>query len=720
MTDLTLDQARLLTRMMAGNGRLSPPPGGSGTIWRLAFLRGGLPPDIIEGAVVLPLIEAGLVDGVMGALTPAGEDALAQAETLLASALAKKPRSKKPKAGEAPPPAPPEEEVSPASGGGGGALFSSAKTYVPPEESPVETDPETGLPLDCPVVPLGAMDDQYHYLDARRQFRSLTDEKHVRGKLLGLFTPRHDWLYARFPRYNEKGEMTGWRPEAVQEKLMAACSRRGLWSPRDRLRSAGSWTDIDRRLVMHLGDSVLLSGADGVQSVPPGVVAEMVYPAAEALPGPAPFVHAPEGMGAGQELLRLLQQWNWRRKALDPWLMLGWVVAAFLGGALDFRPVVWVTGDKATGKSTLQDKVLTHVMGRWLLRAADATAASLYQTKGNSSQPIAVDELEPEPEHEAKAAAVIKLARIAASGGKLRRGGQNGQASEYTIMCCFFFSSILIPPLTSADRSRLAELNLDELPPGIDLVVDPPRLREVGQGLLQQSVDGWQRLPLVLDAYRKALKVQGHTNRTADVFGTLLACAWLVLREGVPKQDDPLLLRQARGLNAHELAVLSGDRPDHEQCVYRLLATMADQYRSGTRRTIGQYAHDAAYCTDYETRETGAAALAGYGIKVKWDRGSPDETSQPWLAVANSNPVLAGVFSDTHWKQGGTGQPGGWVQALRRVPGAVVPPNGISIGGQLQRCTLLPMRVVLPEQKQAEEEALLDLEACGLAPAGEE
>lgn len=697
---LSLKAAKLLLRMATHDGHLIPPPASKGgELWRVVYRR-GQPMEVVDKGVGDEVMNSGLVDPVAGFVTEAGMDALPQVQTQIDDAEKRKERAAERRAAAggdaAAPPEPPPEGVSSAEGGGGGLspLFAAAKIYVPPDENPAAIDPETGLRLDCPVQPLGAEDDVYYYLDARRQFRAVTDEKHGKSKLLGLFTPLHSWLYDHFPRLNDAGEVVGWRSEAVQERLMAACARRGLWSPRDRLRTVGAWRDDRGRLVLHLGDRVLI---DGVQH-DPGRHDDMVYSAAEAIFGPKAADPA-DPMTPGEELFGLLQRWNWRRPDLDPWLMMGWIVAAFLGGALAFRPVVWVTGDKGTGKSTLQDVVLEHIMGRWLLRAANATAASLYQTKGNSSQPVAIDELEPNPDNEAQASAIIKLARIAASGGKLRRGGKDGQASEYPIQCAFYFSSILIPPLDSQDRSRLAELDLDELPHGASLgAIDLPRLRKVGAGLLHQATEGWDRFQAVLPVCRAALAKQGHKGRGCDVFGTLLAGAWIVLRKGVPADDDDDLMRLTRQLNAEALAVLSGDRPDHEQCVYKLMTSMADQFRSGQRRTIAQYIHDAAYHADYDTRGTAEQALAVYGIKVIHDRGSPDETAQRWVAVANSNTVLGTLFADTHWKQGRSGQPGGWMQALRRVPGSRVSKNGVSIGNQLQRCTFLPLAAVCPEE----------------------
>ncbi|MBB6251415.1 hypothetical protein [Nitrospirillum iridis] len=689
---LTPEMAGVVVALANPKARLSRIPGGGA--YRLVILGSAAGQSMVEASVGDAIIKAGLADAVTGAPTEATAAAQDEARKVMGAVTGggAKTGKRKRKAddsggagagGDGPPPSPFE------------AALAEAKEYVPADgdDGGVGGGGRRGLlPEDCPVTPLGNSGGIHYYLDAQRQFRELLDREHGKASLLGLFTPRHGWLYAHYPRYaKEGGAVTGWRAEAVAEHLMASNAQRGLWTPRDHVRGAGAWTDEHGQLILHLGNLVVMGG----EAQRPGLLGDMVYPSAEPLFGPRKEPWPGDGSAAA-ELLRLLKQWNWKRKEgdLDARLMLGWIVAALLGGALRFRPVVWLTGDKGTGKSTLQDDILDHVMGRWLFRAADASAASIYQTKGQAALGVALDELEPEPHNGQRIQAVIKLARIAASGGKLRRGGKDGDPTEYAIRSCFMFSSILIPPLSSQDRSRLAVLELDQLPPGPPPKFDAAHLRDIGAGMLRAAVEGWGRLPDILQAYRTALAAQGHRGRGCDVFGTLLACSTLVLRGGIPTELD--IRREVAELSAEHIAAQSGDMPDHEQCFHHLATHVADVYRGGTKRTIGQHIYTVAYGSSavgahdkVEAKQT----LSLYGIRVILDR----EDQRPFLAIANSGSGIAAVFADTHWHAGEASQPGGWVQALRRFPDHEVTKNGISIGGSLTRATLLPLSVVLPE-----------------------
>ena len=55
-----------------------------------------------------------------------------------------------------------------------------------------------------------------------------------------------------------------------------------------------------------------------------------------------------------------------------------------------------------------------------------------------------------------------------------------------------------------------------------------------------------------------------------------------------------------------------------------------------------------------------------------------------YLAIANAHAALAQLFTNTHWA-GKSGALGVWVQALRRVPGALIPRKPIWMSGMALR-----------------------------------
>ncbi|WP_042443161.1 hypothetical protein [Azospirillum sp. B510] len=557
-------------------------------------------------------------------------------------------------------------------------------------------EPESRLPSGCPVVPLGVHGDMIFYLDELRQLRDLKAEKHSRLNVQMLFGRQSDLLYAFWPRKAQnkttgEWETTGWRPELAAETLMAAAADKGVWSPQDRVRGAGAWIGQDGELVWHCGTAVLIMPTDRKVSMrieEPGVVGELVYPAGPAIPRPHPEAQPAAERGPAQKLLDHLETWSWRRGDVDAHLMLGWIGAGMLGGALKWRPVAWITGGRGTGKSSLQDVIRWLMGSAGLLQSADPTPAGIRQTLRYDSLPVAIDEAEPGDDSNATMAGLVKLARIAASGGNAHRGGADHQANTFTLRSCLLFSSILIPPLLPQDRSRMAILELDELPKG---ATPPPmterEIGELGRKLRRRLVDQWPRFAATLDAYRQAMREGGHSARGQDVFGTLLAVSDLLLYDVVP--DEGGLKAWAAKLSAATLAELEGDVTDEAACLNHLLSTVWEAPHDRRRMTLGRWVGVAVgRITGDANEDTARKLLMEAGIKIH------EQGGEAWLAVANMHRGLSRIYDSTQWA-GRPGAQGGWVQALRRLPHKVY--DKTMWFGVAARATLIPIYLCLPD-----------------------
>ena len=230
-----------------------------------------------------------------------------------------------------------------------------------------------------------------------------------------------------------------------------------MWSSHERVRGRGAWCDEGGGLVLHCGNQVLINGV----WQKPGRFEELVYPTAPAIPRPSP---EPVDPSLPTDLLSMFKGWNWIRPEIDPVLALGWVVAGMHGGALEHRPVIWVTGDKATGKTSLQ-RLIIGVMDGGLLQSSNATEAAVRQLLGQQSLPVSIDEAEADEDNR-KMLQLVGLARVAATGGRIHRGGQDHHGVEFTAKSAFMFSSIMIPPLLAPIAAGLPVLELGKLPKG--------------------------------------------------------------------------------------------------------------------------------------------------------------------------------------------------------------------------------------------------------------
>lgn len=511
-----------------------------------------------------------------------------------------------------------------------------------------------------PVRALGVYGDQHYFLDTRGQLRSLAGS-FQKNAMLSIFGGRAGLLGSHFPQFDRNGDPKhgDFNQLKLATAMMQATEERGVWSPTGRVRGPGAWTDEDGQLIWHAGDGVLIDG-DWHE---PGVYEGHVYPASDPVPRPADT--APQGDPAA-EVLELFETWNWSRPDVDPVLALGAVCAQMLGGALEWRPVTWLTGDRSTGKSTFQRTLLYLHGGRQgLLQSSDATEAGVRSVIGYSCLPVSLDELEPDDDpKKGKAAAIIRLARIAASGDQTLRGSADQKGYQGNAFSCFLFSSILVPPMPSQDRSRLILLNFDRLSNDAPKPKDEPRrLRRLGAALRRLLIDRWGEWPERLELWRAALGAIGHGGRQADNYGTVLALADLVLHQRAPSSE---VLDGWAAKLASWLADEAEDTASNaEDMLVHLMSQPLDVWRRGQRFNVGTWLAMAARL-DGAPEEIEAARpenansyLAQFGLRVK---GTGLDAQ---LLIANKPLVgLASLFDGTPWAAGV------WSQAARRVPGA--------------------------------------------------
>lgn len=551
---------------------------------------------------------------------------------------------------------------------------------------------DTSFPEGCPVEPLGINGDDVYFLDQKRQFRTLKAEKLNRGTIMSLFGEMDDLKYTYWPRRSkptEDGEfkVIGWRPEQAADCLYSQAARKGVWNIAERVRDCGMWRDSKNKIVVHCGDILYHDG----KTYAPGVIGNHVYPASSPLMHP---VAEKTDTKVGQKLVDILKTWNWRRPEVDPYLLAGWIVAGFVGGALGWRPLVWITGDKATGKSTLHEMIADIFGPSGMIASSDTTAAGISQRVGNSAKPVAVDELEADADNK-KAQQVISLARLASSGALKLRGGSDHTGSSFMVRNCFMFSSILIPPLKSQDRSRMAILELDALmkdskPP----VISTEQLNEIGRKIIARIIQQWDRFDYAIGEWKDQMMRSGHGGRGADQFGTLLACLDILLFD--EPADAEFMAKWSNLMDRKTLSESEEDEADHERCIKWLLTSYLDLFRSGERKTVASWiltasGKDKIYNTELDI-SAAKRSLGNIGITICTPKKSGGKIC---LCVANDHNGLSALFRDSHWK-GESGTNGVWVQALRRMSGAFSDQqrfNGIKL-----RCTSVPLEGLVGEE----------------------
>lgn len=550
---------------------------------------------------------------------------------------------------------------------------------------------------DCPVTALGHAGGRYWFLTPDGELRALVPRGMAGVEILALFAGDDSWLFKHFPSRN-KADRYSWAVTDVQGWMLRACHQAGPFHADREVRGPGVWPVPARDgggLIVHSGDRLYRAGGSGAGPGADGALQPIgragvrlgrhIYPAA---PAETPPADRPADAAEAAAVLDVLDMWAWRAPTHAAKLLLGWVCASGVAGALNWRPHVLVTGGQGSGKSTLLKLLRDDLLGTTAVGMSDSTEAGIRQALQGAAKPVFLDEIE--NDNPDRARAVVRLARLASTEGQglVYRGSADGKASAWPIRSSFLFSAIVFGRLRPQDANRIAILELDSLPVGLSADEETPRqvmfaaleaIEGAGPRLRRRMLDGWARFQANLAALEHAVVRSGAAERVGDQLGTLLAAAETVLR------DEALTIDQAALLVADYVGepdiVGYADDSDQADALNHLLTSSVMVHWPGegsSVETVGEAIRE------HWHRECAKKALRNHGLAVVSHAGGM------WLAVANSHSGLARLFVGTSWQDA-------WRTPLRRVHGAVAAPDKISFGGVKARATLLPWLEVFDE-----------------------
>lgn len=473
--------------------------------------------------------------------------------------------------------------------------------------------------------------------------------------LMGLAS--RDFWIRRFPKFNLSGAVTRIDAIAAADAIMQGCREKGPFDP-IRVRGCGVWLEKEQ-VVVNLGGEL-------PQNLENHYVCFYPLPA---LNGEPP---------TGKAVLEILQYFNWSR-AGDALLLLGWLKLAPVSGALRWRPHLFITGSKNTGKTTLVRGVEGLLEPLVIVLDGTSTEAGIRQTLDADSLPVVLDEFE--SDHNPKRMqAVIKLARSASSTqGAVARGTPEGKAVMFAIRTTFLFAAINPMPGTAADASRLVTLELlphdgdQDVRANIELGLS--QMNTSTGSWCQQAIDDLPNVLTAIDLFRQAMPAID--SRHALNMATLLAGAFVALEGRAPNQDDAAQwVEQNAELIEHHAEAHEED--DALACLNHLLGSSAGKHPIYDQRlaTVGELVQLAI--TDRKKDGQSffdTTSLHQFGIRVD----NPDS-----VVVANKHAGLDKIFAQTRWASGA------WKTALARIDGTTKPKDPMRFGGPKERAAIIP------------------------------
>ncbi len=478
----------------------------------------------------------------------------------------------------------------------------------------------------------------YYFPFASRQIVALTASGHTMQNLLQLDT-LHAW--ERKWRGSD-GKMTA-KHHTISlyssDAMMSLAKKRGVFKEEDRVRGCGTWID-DGRVVMHCGDSLFV---DGQRMAFEELRSHYTYVAAVRLLVPSEY---PLSNAESAQLRKLCEMPTWENP-LSGSLLAGWLVIAPVCAALGYRPHIYITGEAESGKSTVMEKIVKAALGRFALMVDGKTSEpSVREQMGSDARPLIFDEAEPS----ASIGDVIGLARLASTGGIVKKFGQ----PIFNARFCACFSAINPPVSKTADESRISFMVLkknkkksaiedfDQLLDMIERTMTP----DFSNRLVARTLANMDTLLANIRTFQRAARIITGAARASQQIGTMLAGLYLLGRT-----DEVTLERAQEWISKHEWQdhTVIDQQGDPTRLIQHVASSLIKTGPGNLEVSVG----DLIGLVHAERDGAAQKALRYHGITVKDGR----------VYIASTSHNLGRLLRDTEWQIK-------WSRTLGDIPGA--------------------------------------------------
>jgi putative DNA primase/helicase len=440
---------------------------------------------------------------------------------------------------------------------------------------------------------------------------------------------------AFWAQVNMIGDSDGVKTALAQDYVEGLSFDVGQYQP-ERIRGAGVWRDKDGFLIND-GKQIILHDGN-IKKLDEYQTSHYYISSSVQFAG----MIGPEAKAAdGKTLEKLFQVQGWGTQA-QAVLAMGWSLIAPFGGVLRWRPHIWVTGKRGSGKTWALNDLIYPLCGPFAHKGSGKDSeAGVRRSLDMDARPVILDEMEPKGQRAAdRVSAILDLARNASSDGSgyITLASQDGGTQRFVVRSCFCFGSIQTPDEGAAIASRITRLELK--PP----VSQAKKFQESSQ-LFAACMDDPARfrrrmfhaLPRILqdiEWLRSDFLDLFGDQRRADQYAPMLAAAWAV------QSDDTIQCPDGIDWFGRLTPFLSADadtaRDDEESVIDHILGAHI-RHENGVR-TIGELLH-----LGYIAQEPWAQdLLARYGIKV-YSGG---------LAIQSKSDHLRALLKDTPYASG--------------------------------------------------------------------
>jgi len=356
-----------------------------------------------------------------------------------------------------------------------------------------------------------------------------------------------------------------------------------------------------------------------------------------------------------------VKSWNWAVPSM-PAFVSAFLLLSGVQHAMRWRPWLYLTGAKSTGKSTFFEDILQGVYGGLVERLDKSTAHATAQTIGNSGLIPVYDEFE---KHK-HIPDILELAKLFNRGGQKSSGTGAEKAHRYHLHHMPWFGSIYLPRRLmqdAAQESRIVKFELKKLTSSTPLLekFDIEESRIVAAKLIAAMIRSWPAIAakaeaLNADRHQLMQEQEGIEIRTVENF--MYASALLALLKH--EEIEEIFPRWA----ATQI------EEDGDKLLDTILASLVNV--EGEKRSIGELLQ----LTRGDAPDRYMKELERYGLKLFMHK------SKEYLAI-RCEIVTRHLLKDTEYSALDIRSP------LTRIEGSLASVQ-VKLAGINHRCVLIP------------------------------
>ena len=348
-------------------------------------------------------------------------------------------------------------------------------------------------------------------------------------------------------------------------------------------------------------------------------------------------------------------------------ILAGWITLGPWSGILKWRPHVWITGKKGSGKTWIIGNVIQRMVKDWSISGSgSSTPAGLRQAMKNCALDIIMDEAEGDNWKQSEnIEQILKILREVSSGMTAAnlstlQGTSDGEGRQWQLYSMALLGSIGAALVHGADADRFTRINLK--PDGDDdrfqrLIKSVELFTPLWvESFHARTYKVMHELIECIEVMTKQITTESKSSRIGDQLGTLLAGAWMV------NHDKSACASEAKDwldkIKLYDILEEREETEDEGEIINEILASkvMVQKEYVKVTITIGRALQEWYKLNNVTwinmqdvpdiqgvTKEAIKESLEQSGIK-------PTSYNGEWVCIAKNHPAIKKMLADTPYR----------------------------------------------------------------------